>query len=333
MSTVTRANTAEQMMQLFPASTRAHATYDPNPATHKRRDRDGKLEVRYWTKREPVTIDLWERHLAGEYPLVLGLVCDDGTSGVSVLDVDQYDLDVIALVRAIKNCKLPLYVRRSKSGGAHVYAFHEHPIPAAEASRVAEAIARCVGLTKVEFFPKPQTPDSAQLPKALNMPYLGGDGGFIRPGSKVGGEILVEEFLSKVVRLSSEQCADLMQLAIAKRGKGVSIDPEDNHAPISAEQLELKLRVALSVVPSDDYDVWYRIGAAIFDGLGYAGYALFDEWSRQSGKYDARACDHKWRECQKIKSIKVNTIFWHADQHDRSWRTLYRRLLSRGVAA
>ena len=345
-----------QIMRLFPASQRAHATYILDESTHQRRDRDGKLEVRYKTVRKPVTLDLWKRHLAGKYPLVLGLACDDGTSCVSVVDVDQYDIDRTDIVREIKARKLPFYVRPSKSGGAHVYAFHDKPIPVAEATAFAEAMARCLGLTKVEFFPKPQNPDPTVLPKPLNMPYLGGAGGFIRPGSKVGDQMPVEEFLRRVVRLTAELRAELAPFATPARkavirqnkidhvhdpvlaameeagaGRGVSTDPDDYY-PDDPDP-ELKIRAALAVIPSDDYDVWYRIGAAIHDALGDAGYGLFDEWSRESSKYDPRECERKWRECAKIRSIRVETIFWYADQHDPGWRTLYRRLLSGEVAA
>lgn len=136
----------------------------------------------------------------------------------------------------------------------------------------------------------------------------------------------------KAVVLDPKLRAILLQDA----GNGVSLRPEDNppvYAPMSAEDLELKMRVALSVISSDDYDLWYRIGAAIYDGLGDAGYALFDEWSRGSSKYETRACECKWRHCRKFRSIRLETIFWQADQHDRGWRTLYRRLLSGEVAA
>lgn len=346
---------AEQMMRLFPASQRAYATYDPDESTHTRRA-DGKLAVPYRTVRKPVTLDLWERHLAGKSPLVLSVACDDCTSGVSVVDVDQYDTDCTAIVGAIKAYKLPFYVRPSKSGGAHVYAFHDRPIPVAEATAVAEGMARSLGLTNVEFFPKPQNPDPTVLPKPLNMPYLGGAGGFIRRGSKVRDQMPVEEFLRGVDRLTADQRAELARLATPPRktlarknkndhvhdpvllalmktdaGKGVSTDPGDYFA--DDPDLGLKIRAALSVVPSDDYDPWFRIGAAIYSALGDSGFPLFDEWSHGSWKYDPRACERKWRECAKMRSIGARTIFWHADQHDRRWRTLYRRLLSGEVAA
>ncbi|MGY3690708.1 hypothetical protein ACVIGA_000788 [Bradyrhizobium sp. USDA 3240] len=345
-----------QMMRLFPASQRAHATYIVDETTHQRRGRDGKLEVHYRTVRKPVTLDLWKLHLVGKYPLVLSLACDDCTSSTSVVDVDQYDIDITSIVGAIKAHKLPFYVRPSKSGGAHVYAFHDKPIPVAEATAVAEGMARRLSLTKVEFFPKPQNPDPTVLPKSLNMPYFGGAGGFIRPGSKVRDQMPVEEFLRSVDRLTAERRSELTSFATPTRktvprktkidrvndpafaaimeadaGKGISTDPDD-YFPGDPD-LELKIRVALSVVPSDAYEVWYRIGAAIYSALGDARYAVFDEWSRQSSKYEPRACQRKWRECAKIRSIRAETIFWYADQHDRRWRAVYRKLLIGQVAA
>lgn len=117
----------------------------------------------------------------------------------------------------------------------------------------------------------------------------------------------------------------------ADAGKGLPIDPSDYFA--DDPDPELKIRVALSVIPSDDYDVWYRIGAAIYDALGDDGYAVFEEWSRESSKYETCECARKWREFAKMRSIGAGTIFRYADQHDRSWRTLYWRLLNGEVAA
>ncbi|WP_050384015.1 bifunctional DNA primase/polymerase [Bradyrhizobium pachyrhizi] len=122
----------------------------------------------------------------------------------------------------------------------------------------------------------------------------------------------------------------------ADRGAGISLRPEDNpfvYLPEPAKEIELKIRAALSVIPSDDYEIWYRIGGAIHTALGDAGYKLFDEWSQQSTKYDPRECERKWRDCGHLRSIGIETVFWYADQFDRGWRALYRGLLSGEVTA
>jgi Bifunctional DNA primase/polymerase, N-terminal/Primase C terminal 2 (PriCT-2) len=123
----------------------------------------------------------------------------------------------------------------------------------------------------------------------------------------------------------------LMAMMRADAGAGISFDPDDYFADDADP--ELKIRAALSVIPSDDYDVWFRIGAAIYDALGDTGYELFDEWSRESTKYEPRACERKWRDVSRMRSsIRVNTIFYYADQHDREWRRLYRQVLSEVAA-
>jgi hypothetical protein len=90
--------------------------------------------------------------------------------------------------------------------------------------------------------------------------------------------VLARPLVRKAITLDPKLRAMMLQDA----GKGVSLRPEDNppvYAPMSAADLELEIRVALSVIPSDRYDLWYKIGAAIYAALGDAGYAVFDEWS------------------------------------------------------
>ncbi|MBR0847113.1 PriCT-2 domain-containing protein [Bradyrhizobium diazoefficiens] len=125
--------------------------------------------------------------------------------------------------------------------------------------------------------------------------------------------------------------AEFLEMLVMDSGKGVSLAPEDNPRQESPEETELKITCALAVIPSDEYWTWLRIGAAIFDGMGDAGLGLFDEWSRESSKYNARECQRKWRECAKMRNISVRTIFWEADQQDSRWRDTYKKLATEGV--
>ena len=53
---------AEKFHQLFLGLERAHGNYDlSNPIV----DAKGKLKGKAWTKNEPLTVELWERHLSG----------------------------------------------------------------------------------------------------------------------------------------------------------------------------------------------------------------------------------------------------------------------------
>jgi Primase C terminal 2 (PriCT-2) len=118
---------------------------------------------------------------------------------------------------------------------------------------------------------------------------------------------------------------EILAMEEADSGRGVSTDPDDYY-PDDPDP-ELKIRAALAVIPSDDYDVWYRIGAAIHDALGDAGYEVFDEWSQTSSKYNEHECIEKWDRCQTISTIRVETIFWYADQYDPGWRRWFKNLM------
>jgi Bifunctional DNA primase/polymerase, N-terminal/Primase C terminal 2 (PriCT-2) len=121
---------------------------------------------------------------------------------------------------------------------------------------------------------------------------------------------------------------ELLALMRADSGSGVSTDPHDTRAP---DDTELKVWCALQVVPADtDYLTWFRIGCAIHAGLGDAGFEMFDDWSREAPhKYPRNGCADKWRECAKTTAIRVDTLYWIADQYDRGWRDAYRVLLSK----
>ena len=57
------------------------------------------------------------------------------------------------------------------------------------------------------------------------------------------------------------------------------------------------MRFALAAIPSDDCDIWVRIGLALFS-FGLEGtFALWDEWSASQGypDYGPSACKQKWK--------------------------------------
>ena len=218
---------AEQMMALFPTNSRCHATYDPKKLVTRE---GGKIVPKYVTVHEPVTPELWEGHLAGTYPLVAALACDDCTTKVSVIDIDEYfDINIIEIARKIKSLGLPLYVRQSKSGGAHVYAFHAIPISIAVSVKVSRGMARLLGYSdkdkKVEHFPRVQ--DQDVNPRQLNMPFLGDNGEFL---NETGGAVTVEDFLGLVCFLTDEQRASIIKTKEPRKSQPTGVDAGRNYA-------------------------------------------------------------------------------------------------------
>ena len=85
---------------------------------------NGKLGGQAFTKREPLTLDLFTKHLEGKEPS-LGVIPikKDSTCCWGCIDIDSYDLKHIDIIRRMEKEKFPLVTCRSKSGGAHLFLF------------------------------------------------------------------------------------------------------------------------------------------------------------------------------------------------------------------
>ena len=78
---------------------------------------------------------------------------------------------------------------------------------------------------------------------------------------------------------------------------------------------ETKLRALLSFIPSDDRDIWLRIGMALHSG-GHR--RLWDEWSSTSDKFDPITQDKTWNAFRSGRGITLGTVFYEA--RTRGWR-------------
>jgi hypothetical protein len=74
-----------------------------------------------------------------------------------------------------------------------------------------------------------------------------------------------------------------------------------------------RIREALQYVNADDRSVWLECGMAIKAHLGDGGRPLWDDWSRQSAKFDQRDQDTTWRGFRR-NGIAIGTLFHHAKQ-------------------
>ena len=169
---------AKKFMEVFSGLDRAHGVYEitGQKTTAKGVKKDGRGR----TLQEPLTLDLWLRHLKGELSIGVIPLKDDETCQWGCIDVDEYPIDTKALLATIKDMSLPLVPCMTKSGGVHLFLFTKVPIPAYKIQGKLEDIAASMGRTGDEIFPK-QYEWSKQLPKEkqtgnwLNMPYFAGD--------------------------------------------------------------------------------------------------------------------------------------------------------------
>ena len=155
------------------------------------------------TVRGPATVELWERHLRGEYSLGVIPIRKDGTCRWGSIDVDEYDMNPLELVARCESLGYPLIPCRSKSGGLHLFVFLQEWVQAAVLNPVLRHLAAVLGLSsKTEIFPKQVTilHGSGDFGNWIAMPYAGNDyGGKLRPQvglKKTGAEMLLSEFLA-----------------------------------------------------------------------------------------------------------------------------------------
>jgi hypothetical protein len=83
------------------------------------------------------------------------------------------------------------------------------------------------------------------------------------------------------------------------------------------------IKAALDAISSDDYEDWYKLGAAIYKTLGDGGWKLFRDWSAKSKKFNDRDCARKWKQVQNMRNINIGSIFFYADEADAGWRQRY----------
>ena len=187
---------AARMMRLFEGYSAAYGTYTAEAAVT---GRGGKVEIKPTVKtlKNPVTRELWERHLAGTTPLGIIPIRDNDTCLWGVVDVDVYDLDFDRLMGQVRKHELPLVTCRSKSGGAHLFIFLEEPVSAEQLKMRLREMAALIGYGQSEIFPK-QTHvdlDRGDLGSWLNMPYFEA-AETSRFGMKAGGMAMdLAEFL------------------------------------------------------------------------------------------------------------------------------------------
>ncbi|MEZ2219624.1 hypothetical protein [Rhizobium sp. RCC_161_2] len=204
-----RRSHAARLHELFCGAEDRHLTYDPA----RLRLVGSKMEMKDENdegprdRKDPPTVDLWEKHLAGTYPLGISPLRHDGMCRWGLVDIDVYDdLDHSALANKIQRAALPLIVCRSKSGGAHVFLFVTDWIHQAEMNAALVAIAVRLGYADAEVYP----PVPGKKGNCINMPMLGGSE---RWGVKPRGlDMSVVEFLYYVEKARCSP-ADVTRLA------------------------------------------------------------------------------------------------------------------------
>jgi hypothetical protein len=163
----------EKFKNIFKGLERAHGCTKVYAPT----ENGVKLKGQSFVVREPVTNELWTKHLQGTQSLGIIPINDDNECVWGCVDIDSYaGFDHKKLIDKIKQFKLPLLVCRSKSGGAHVFLFTTESVSAERMRDKLTEIKTLLGYGGSEVFPKQIELKSADdTGNFLNLPYFGGN--------------------------------------------------------------------------------------------------------------------------------------------------------------
>ena len=159
---------SNRFFELFAGLKRAYGVYQIKFVNEK-----GKSEGHAQTATAEYTAQQWKFHLAGETGLGVIPIQDGNHCRWGAIDIDTYGIDLIALSKTLETLKLPLVLCRSKSGGAHLYAFFKEDVDAQIVKKKLTEFSIALGYPKVEIFPKQATlANKRDVGNWINMPYF-----------------------------------------------------------------------------------------------------------------------------------------------------------------
>lgn len=85
---------------------------------------------------------------------------------------------------------------------------------------------------------------------------------------------------------------------------------------------ETDIRDMLAVIPSDDRELWWKIGMAVKSELGDEGEAVFTEWSARGESFNSDDVKSSWKSFKMTgNGIKIGTLFYEAKNHGYDSKT------------
>ena len=211
---------AEKFFKLFAGLERAHGRYDLSKGYSDGAKKQGRASV----VNGPITPALWEEHLKGNIGVGVVPIRDDATVVWGAIDIDTYSLDLPKMSIDLANS--PFVVCRSKSGGAHIFAFTSEPVPASLMQERLAKAAAALGFGGVEIFPKQSEllAERGDIGNWLNMPYFGGEAS-VRYALIGGESVSPEEFIT-AAEARKMSFNDLANFSLIDDSEGAKIIPD-----------------------------------------------------------------------------------------------------------
>jgi hypothetical protein len=292
-----------------------------------RADAHGKFNVGtsggYITINEPVTSQMLHAHAANRRPIMVFPLIGDRTR-VAVLDFDNHGgsltwEQMVESVRPIVDSLQadglkPMLFRSGGGNGIHVWMIWKTPQAAKQVRAYLSELLYGHGFksgsggvvkAEVEIFPKQNAVEAGghgsgiALPLARKSVPLDANLTPLDPGTWT---------------CSSEEALFSDPSAL---GTATSAEAEATKA-VARVVLDGDLEEAgsaLKNVPSDDRDLWIKIGHALKSAFGDDGFLVWADWSSRSAKADEEAQLRKrWKSFKPRGNVSLGTVFYHGQQ-------------------
>ena len=254
-----------------------------------------------WKRNEPLTSERIEAHLSGQ---CLRGVCPikegESTTLLALFDLDSHkgetsEDEMLAVAQKLwdEANVLGVYFEGFKSSGGngvHLIAVWDEPQDAYSVRELMMDILMAAGFNsgtggvakgEIEIFPKQSS-----------VPMGGCGNQFILPYSPKGEPIATPEWKpSKPVALRERPAPKPKSAAVFESGSDLD-----------------EAASAVQFIPCEDYHTWVDIGFALQDRFGDQGFDIWDSWSSQSPKYNAREMRRKWGSFRNT-GITIATLF------------------------
>lgn len=277
-----------------------------------------KTGDRYLPIREKLTDLVVERHIQNIQPVGAYPLRGEKTQ-IGVLDFDDHDGSVgwVALTQIVAQviviclaAGLRPHVFRSGGGkGIHLWFHWNSPQTARYVRHLLRGLLAAAGLSdgaggvtkgQVEVFPRQDRADPPQLGNLIAL-----------PGARDSVPLDVDSLAPlawdavDVIERMMLESADPPEVAGEERAPGTFVMLLGDDA---------EARSALTLVPSDDYYTWIRVGLALKSAFGDPAFPIFDEWSATcAAKYPrAGAIQKVWDGLRPNGDVGLGTIFYLA---------------------
>lgn len=86
---------------------------------------------------------------------------------------------------------------------------------------------------------------------------------------------------------------------------------DNRHTLVYSDTKLEEVAEAISYIPADDYDTWYRVGMCLKHKFGDAAFSIWDHWSQTSAKYNIQEVRPKWNSFNG-QGLTIASLFYFA---------------------